>query len=169
MQRPSILLKSPSYPLFGVWNTSQLSPHMDARLLFDQLYLCKDIDHPVAVSWRVTTVTTRSTSYFEERRRDWSWRTRRRRRFFGLVIALRLQTPKHIRGGWSRYVLTPANQLMVMGLKIWSLSNSIIEPATFRSLAQHANQLRYQGLKKAIVSCWQLKKPKQNKTKQTSW
>jgi hypothetical protein len=27
-------------------------------------------------------------------------------RFFGLVIALHLQTPKHIRGGWSHYTDT---------------------------------------------------------------
>jgi hypothetical protein len=37
-----------------------------------------------------------------------------------LVTALRPQTPKHIRGGWSHthIILTPANQLMIMGLKI---------------------------------------------------
>jgi hypothetical protein len=28
-------------------------------------------------------------------------------------------------------ILTPANQLMVMGLKTWSLSNAGLEPATF--------------------------------------
>jgi hypothetical protein len=40
----------------------------------------------------------------------------------GLVIALCKQTPKHITDGW--YIkLTPLNQLMVMGLKIWSLPN----------------------------------------------
>jgi hypothetical protein len=42
--------------------------------------------------------------------------------WFGLVVALRPQTPKHIRGGWS-HKLTPANQLMAIGLKIWSLSD----------------------------------------------
>jgi hypothetical protein len=39
-----------------------------------------------------------------------------------LVIALRLQTPKH-NGAAGHIILTPANQLMVMGLKIRSLSN----------------------------------------------
>jgi hypothetical protein len=39
-----------------------------------------------------------------------------------LVIALRPQTPKHI-GAAGHIILTPANQLMVIGLKIWSLSN----------------------------------------------
>jgi hypothetical protein len=38
-------------------------------------------------------------------------------------------------------ILTPANQLMVMGLKIWSLSNPGIGPATFQSLAQRVYQL----------------------------
>jgi hypothetical protein len=57
--------------------------------------------------------------------------------WFGLVIALHPQTPKHIRviRAAGHIILTPANQLMVMGLKIWSLSNPGIEPATFRSLA----------------------------------
>jgi hypothetical protein len=32
-------------------------------------------------------------------------------------------------------ILTPANQLMIMGLKIWSLSNPGFERGTFRSLA----------------------------------
>jgi hypothetical protein len=36
-----------------------------------------------------------------------------------LVTALHPQTPKHIRGGWSRYTDT-SEPLMVMGLKIWS-------------------------------------------------
>jgi hypothetical protein len=62
--------------------------------------------------------------------------------FLSLVIALRTQTPKHISGGWSHILLTPANQLMVMGLKIWSLSNPGFEPETFRSLAESAYQLR---------------------------
>jgi hypothetical protein len=35
-------------------------------------------------------------------------------------------------------ILTPANQLMVMELKIRSLSNPGFEPRTFRSLAQPA-------------------------------
>jgi hypothetical protein len=41
------------------------------------------------------------------RRRVKSKRRRRRRRMVGwLVIALRPQTPKHIRGGWSHYTDT---------------------------------------------------------------
>jgi hypothetical protein len=38
-------------------------------------------------------------------------------------------------GAAGHIILTPANQLMVMGLKIWSLSNPGFEPATIRSLA----------------------------------
>jgi hypothetical protein len=49
--------------------------------------------------------------------------------FFCVVIALRPQTLKHVRGGWSHY--TPANQLILMGLKIWSLSNPGFELETF--------------------------------------
>jgi hypothetical protein len=55
-----------------------------------------------------------------------------------LVIALRPQTPKHIRGGWSHYTDT-SEPIEVMGLKIWSLSNPGFDPATFRSLVPHAN------------------------------
>jgi hypothetical protein len=44
-------------------------------------------------------------------------------------------------GAAGHIILTPANQLMVMGLKIWSLSNPGFESATFLSLALHANQL----------------------------
>jgi hypothetical protein len=40
----------------------------------------------------------------------------------GSVIALCPQIPKQIRGGRS-HCTTPANQLMVIVLKIWSLSN----------------------------------------------
>jgi hypothetical protein len=44
----------------------------------------------------------------------------------GLVIALRPQTPKHIRGGWSHYTDTsePVDGNSNGRLKIWSLSNS---------------------------------------------
>jgi hypothetical protein len=56
----------------------------------------------------------------------------------GLVFALRPQTPKHIRGGWSHYTDT-SEPVEVMGLKIWSLSNPGLEPPTFRSLVQRAN------------------------------
>jgi phage gp46-like protein len=54
------------------------------------------------------------------------------------MVALRLHTPKHIRGGWSHYTDNSA-QVEVMGLKIWSLSNPGFGPATFRSLVQRAN------------------------------
>jgi MinD-like ATPase involved in chromosome partitioning or flagellar assembly len=40
------------------------------------------------------------------------------------------------------HVLTPANQLMEMGLKIWSLSNPGFESGTFQSLTLCAYQLR---------------------------
>jgi hypothetical protein len=46
-----------------------------------------------------------------------------------VVIALHPQTPKHIRGSWSHY--TPANQLILIGLNIWSLSNPDFELETF--------------------------------------
>jgi hypothetical protein len=36
-----------------------------------------------------------------------------------LVVALRPQTPTHIIGAAGHIILTQANQLMVMGLKIW--------------------------------------------------
>jgi hypothetical protein len=42
------------------------------------------------------TQTQRGKDRQTERERDW----------FGFVIALRPQTPKHIRGGWSRYTDT---------------------------------------------------------------
>jgi hypothetical protein len=69
-----------------------------------------------------------------------------------LAIALRPQTPTHIRGGGLRgrgakgggaghITLTPANQWIVIGLKIWSLSNPDFEPGTFLSLAQRAYHL----------------------------
>jgi hypothetical protein len=58
------------------------------------------------------------------------------------MVALRPHTPKHIRA--AGHIVLPANQLMVMGLKIWSLSNPGFEPATFRSLAQHAHQPVYE-------------------------
>jgi hypothetical protein len=43
--------------------------------------------------------------------------------WFGWVIALHPQTLKHIIGAAGIIILTPANQLIVTGLKIWSLSN----------------------------------------------
>jgi hypothetical protein len=55
-----------------------------------------------------------------------------------LVVALRPQTPKRIRGGWSHFADTGEP----VGFKIWSLSNPGFEPGTFRSLAQRAYHLR---------------------------
>jgi hypothetical protein len=50
-------------------------------------------------------------------------------------------TPTHTAAA-GHIILTPVNQLIVMGLKIWSLSNLGFVPETFRSLAQRADQLR---------------------------
>jgi hypothetical protein len=58
------------------------------------------------------------------------------------LVALRPQPDRSILGAAGHIKLTPANQFMVMGHKVWSLSNPGFEPATFRSLAQRANQLR---------------------------
>jgi hypothetical protein len=54
-------------------------------------------------------------------------------------------THRSILGAAGHIALTPANQLMVMGLKILSLSDSGFEPATFQSLAQRAHQLHKPG------------------------
>jgi hypothetical protein len=51
-------------------------------------------------------------------------------------------THRSILGAAGHIILTLANQLMVTGLKLWSLSNPGLEPGTFRSLAQHIYQLR---------------------------
>jgi hypothetical protein len=45
-------------------------------------------------------------------------------------------------GAAGHIILTPANQLMVMGLKIWSLSNLGFETATFRSLISQVRNLQ---------------------------
>jgi hypothetical protein len=56
-----------------------------------------------------------------------------------ILVWLLLYAHRHqsILGMAGQIVLTPANQLMVMGLKIWSLSSvqSGFEPASFRLLA----------------------------------
>jgi hypothetical protein len=59
-----------------------------------------------------------------------------------LVIAFR---PQHrsILGAAGHITMTPANQLMVIELKIWSLSNPCFEPATFLLLARGAYQLSH--------------------------
>jgi hypothetical protein len=49
---------------------------------------------------------------------------------------------RSILGVAGHIILTPANQLMVMGLEIWSLTTPSFKPGTFRSLAQHAYQSR---------------------------
>jgi hypothetical protein len=66
-----------------------------------------------------------------------------------LIFALRPQTPKHIRGGWSHYTDT-SEPVEVMGLKIWSLSNPGLEPPTFRSLVQRANHCTNRAHRKRI-------------------
>jgi hypothetical protein len=50
------------------------------------------------------------------------------------MVALCPHRHQGILGAVGHIILTPANQLMVIGLKIWSLSNPGFEPATFRSL-----------------------------------
>jgi hypothetical protein len=57
-------------------------------------------------------------------------------------LLLNAHRHRSISGAAGHIILTPANQLMVMGLKVWSLSNPGFEPGAFRSLAQRANHLR---------------------------
>jgi hypothetical protein len=56
------------------------------------------------------------------------------------LVWLLLYAHRHqsILGAAGHIILTPANQLMVMGLKIWSLSNPGFEQRTFQLLAQPA-------------------------------
>jgi hypothetical protein len=54
--------------------------------------------------------------------------------FVGLVIALRPQTPKHIRGGWSHYTDT-SEPVDGNGAQNMVTVQSRFEPATFQSLA----------------------------------
>jgi hypothetical protein len=56
-------------------------------------------------------------------------------------------------GAAGHITLTPANQLMVVGLKIWSLSNPGFELATFRSLAQRAYHLHLSGPPCGAMGC----------------
>jgi hypothetical protein len=60
--------------------------------------------------------------------------------FFGLLLYAHRR--RRISGTAGHIIQTPANQLMVMNLKIWSLSNPGFEPATFQSLTQRAYQQR---------------------------
>jgi hypothetical protein len=52
------------------------------------------------------------------------------------IVALRPQTPKQIKASYSHLMLTPANQLLVMGHIQWSLSNPGFQSATFGSLVK---------------------------------
>jgi hypothetical protein len=52
------------------------------------------------------------------------------KRWFGLVIALRPQTPKHIRGGWSHYTDT-SGPVDGNGAQNMVTVHSRFEPATF--------------------------------------
>jgi hypothetical protein len=71
-----------------------------------------------------------------------------------LVITLRPQTPRHIRGGWS-IILTPANQLMLMGLKIIMVTvQSGFEPATFLSLAHELTNCSNRAHKHRLALSW---------------
>jgi hypothetical protein len=67
--------------------------------------------------------------------------------FWLLLYAHRHQTILGVAG----HILTPANQLMVMGLKIWSLSNPGFEPVTFRLLA--SGQTRFSTALPLYHSC----------------
>jgi hypothetical protein len=49
---------------------------------------------------------------------------------------------RSVLGAAGHITLTTTNQLMVMGLKLWSLSNPGFKPRTFRTLAQRAYHLR---------------------------
>jgi hypothetical protein len=60
---------------------------------------------------------------------------------FEFWLLLYAHRHRSILGAAGHIILTPANQLMVMGLKIWSLFNSGFQPGTFRSLAQRAYHL----------------------------
>jgi hypothetical protein len=64
--------------------------------------------------------------------------------FWGLVIALRPHTPKHIRGDWSHYIDTsePVDGNGAQNTQNMVTVQSGFEPAAFRSLAQRAYQLR---------------------------
>jgi hypothetical protein len=54
-------------------------------------------------------------------------------------------------------ILTPANQLMVMGLKIWSVSSQsgFDQPATFRSLTHELTNCSNQAHSKYKTTWWQ--------------
>jgi hypothetical protein len=52
---------------------------------------------------------------------------------FGLVIVLRPQTPKHIRGGWSHYTDT-SKPVDCNGAQYMVTLQAGFQPATFRSL-----------------------------------
>jgi hypothetical protein len=62
-------------------------------------------------------------------------------------VSLYAHTLRSILGAADHIILTPLNQLLVRWHKISSMSNLEFEPATFQSLAERANQLRYPGLR----------------------
>jgi hypothetical protein len=57
--------------------------------------------------------------------------TKRLRPQQSFLLLLYAQRHRSISGATGHIILTPANHLMVMGLKIWSLSNPGFEPAIF--------------------------------------
>jgi hypothetical protein len=50
------------------------------------------------------------------------------------LLLLYAHRHRSVLGAAGHIILTPANQLIVMGLKIWSLSNPGFKPGTFRSM-----------------------------------
>jgi hypothetical protein len=56
------------------------------------------------------------------------------------MVASRPHTHRSILRAAGHITLTPVNQLLVKGYKIWTLSNTGFASATFRSLAQRAYQ-----------------------------
>jgi hypothetical protein len=63
---------------------------------------------------------------------------------FGLVIAFRPETPKHIKGGWSQYTDTSEPFFWLLGQIMWSLTNPGFKPAILRSLKPNAQKRREQ-------------------------
>jgi hypothetical protein len=76
-------------------------------------------------SYKVKTNKQKQESHYQGFKMVW---------FLGWLL-LYANRHRSILGAAGYIILAPANQLMVMGLEIWSLSNPGIKPATFRSQA----------------------------------
>jgi hypothetical protein len=61
------------------------------------------------------------------------------------LILLYAYSHQSISAAAGHIILTPVNQLLVRGKKIWSLTNPVFEPATSQSLAQHAHHCSSQA------------------------